>query len=182
MDFRSCKETLIHMKKEDRPILDIPNETIDWILLGIGSVALLLMFGLPAYYYHSLPDQIPIHFGPNGKPDSYTGKIMIWLLPAIGAIVYFGLLIINRFPHTFNYLTPITEENAYRQYRIATRMIYALIAMITSIFAYITHVIIQTALGEKSGLGTYFTPIFLVLFFGVLGYFIYQSISDAKSS
>ncbi len=45
-------------------------------------------------------------------------------------------------------------------------------AIITCVFAYITYTILQTALGNQEGLGSLFTPVFLILVFGTLVYFI----------
>ena len=150
-------------------------EPVDKALNALGVIGLVLLLALPAYYYPSLPETIPRHFDAAGQPDAYSSKAVIWVLPAVGTLLFLGLQWLCRYPHTFNYNVPITEQNAEAQYRIATRMIRSLAAVITCTFAYIAYATIQVALGQQSGLGGFFTPVFLVVLFGVIGYFIWRS-------
>ena len=161
-----------------RPKIKIENEPIDWIVQSIGIIGIILLIGLPIFHYSSLPDIIPRHYGFNGKPDGFSGKGIIWTLPAIGLVMYVGMAILNKFPHIFNYLIEITSENAERQYKIATKLLRFLNTIIVCVFCYITYATIQTALGKQSGLGSYFTPIFMVLIFGTIGIYLYKSIKE----
>ena len=61
-------------------------------------------------------------------------------------------------------------------------MIRTLNAIITCVFVYITYSKIQTALGNQDGLGTWFTPVFMILIFGVTGYFFYQSMNKKSQT
>ena len=161
-----------------RPKIKIENEPIDWIVQSIGIIGIILLIGLPIFHYSSLPDIIPRHYGFNGKPDGFSGKGIIWTLPAIGLVMYAGMAILTKFPHIFNYLIEITSENAERQYKIATKLLRFLNTIIVCVFCYITYATIQTALGKQSGLGSYFTPIFMVLIFGSIGIYLYKSIKE----
>ena len=82
---------------------------------------------------------------------------------------------IKKIPHTFNYGVKITEENAEAQYRIALRLMHSLNAIIMISFAYINYSTIQIALAKATGLGSAFTPVFLLGIFGVIGFSIYKS-------
>jgi hypothetical protein len=82
---------------------------------------------------------------------------------------------LNRFPHLFNYLQPITQENALRQYTIATRMIRVLKLVLAGVFFALLHRTVQTAQGEAQGLGTWFLPLVLALVYLPLGYYLYKS-------
>ena len=159
-----------------RPIIDIPLEPLDRLLEFIALVSLAALVLLPILYFEQLPEKIPSHFGPGGLPDGYSDKSIIWLLPFIGAIIYFALSWINKSPHTFNYPQKITEQNAERLYRTATQMMRNLKALIVGVFAYITFVTIHVALGNLSGLGKLFTPVFFAAFLGIVGYGLYQSL------
>jgi uncharacterized membrane protein len=161
-----------------RPKIKIKSEPIDRIVESIGVIGIILLIGLPVFYYSSLPDIIPRYYGSSGEPDGFSGKGIIWTLPAIGLVMYVGMAMLNKFPHIFNYLIEITTENAERQYKIATKLLRFLNTIIACVFCYITYATIQTALGKQSGLGSYFTPIFMVLIFGIIGIYLYKSIRE----
>jgi len=161
-----------------RPKRQIELESIDRVIQAIGLIALVVLIGLPLYYFQQLPDIIPSHYGnygSNGEPDGFSGKRIIWTLPIIGIILNVGLHCLNKYPHTFNYPQKVTEENAKRLYTTATKVIRFLNAQIAIVFAYITYSTIHTALGTKSGLGKSFLLIFVLSNFFILGYLLYKS-------
>lgn len=158
-----------------RPIIKIEQEPVDRILEFVALAGVLVMLIYSAASYGALPERIPMHFNAAGEPDGFGGKKMIWLLPAIGLVSYLGMTLMNRYPHTFNYLVKITEENARYHYRTATRMINTLKAVIMALFAYIHYMTIQVALGKMTGLGPWFLPVFLVAVLGTVGYFLWKS-------
>jgi len=62
-----------------------------WIAVGL---IVLISFGLSAYFFNDLPEQVPSHWNSKGEIDSYLPKeIMAWLMPAvtlfIAALLYF---------------------------------------------------------------------------------------------
>jgi len=157
----------------ERPKIKIELEPIDKIIEWVGVLGLIILIGLPLYYYNELPETVPRHFGANGKPDAYSGKGIIWTLPVIGFAMYFGLIWLNKYPHIFNYPQKVTQENAKRLYATGKRMIRTLNTLITWIFAYITYSTIQVALGNQSGLGTWFLPIFMISTLGTTAYLLF---------
>ena len=163
-------------KEMSRPKLKIELDQSDYFVEVLGRMGVILLLAIPLFYYSDLPDTIPTHFNATGEPDQYGSKAVVWLLPVIGLVTYLGLLWLNKYPHIFNYMGKITEENAYRQYQIATRMVRAMNAIIVWAFAYLTYFMIQIGLGKADGLGPYFIPVFLIVLFGTIGYYIYQSI------
>jgi len=160
----------------ERPKIKIDLETSDIIIEIIGAISIIMMIGWPLYFFNELPDIIPRHFNAAGEPDGFSQKNIIWTLPAIGLVMYIGMLFLNKFPHIFNYPTEITEENAERQYRIATKLIRTINMLIAVSFFYIGYGTIQTALNEQDGLGTFFLPIFLLTIFGTIGIYMYQAL------
>lgn len=156
----------------NRPKIKIELDLFDKIIEGIGVLGVLLLIGLPVYYYGDLSSIIPKHYGLNGEPDGFSGKGTIWILPFSGLIIYTGMAVLNKHPHIFNYPRKITAENAERLYRLANRMIRFLNTEIVCIFSYMTYATIQNALGKQSESGNYFMLIFILLIFGTLGYFI----------
>lgn len=63
----------------------------DYYLIGL----ILLMFVVGAYFYPKLPDNIPIHWGPNGQIDAYGSKnSSLFMLPIMAVILYLILTLI----------------------------------------------------------------------------------------
>ena len=141
--------------------------------LDIASLAsLFFLIALPFLYYADLPDTIPIHYGADGKADGYGSILTIFLLPAIGTLLFAGLTMLNKYPHLFNYPHEITEENKERSYRSAQKMISALKLLITLIFAYITFVTIRKSDSDTASLGTLFLPLTCFMIFGLIAYYV----------
>ena len=154
---------------EYRPKIQIEKEPTDWLMEFLGLAAVVFLVAYPLLHYGSLPEQVPTHFGPNGAPDAYGHKSNIWVLPIIGLATYILMSVINRNPHTFNFPKKVTEENAFSQYKIASRLIRSINTIIVVFFAYIVYSMLQTALEKQSGLGTYALGLFLVAIFGIIG-------------
>ncbi len=159
----------------NQPKIKLQLEPIDQLVELLAFIGLCLLLILPVIYYSELPNEIPIHFGANGKADGYSGKGMIWFLPVVGMLIYMLMFWINKYPHTFNYPQKITEENAPKQYRIVTRVIRISNAITCCFFAYLTYSIIQVALGNQHGLGTYSMIVFLIVLFVPIIYYLYQA-------
>lgn len=163
-----------------RPRIKIDLDIQDWIIEIMGASFLLVMIGWSLYHFNSLPDMIPRHYNALGEPDAFSQKNTLWTLPVVGTVMYIGMFFLNKYPHIFNYPTDITEENAERQYRIATKLIRALNLAISASFCYISYSTIQIALEKKEGLGTFFTPIFVVGIFAILGFYLYRSFKGSR--
>ncbi|HBP66587.1 MAG TPA: hypothetical protein DD730_20580 [Desulfosporosinus sp.] len=63
----------------------------DWLIL----IIILMGFALGAYFYPSLPDKVPIHWGLNGEVNGYGSKLFgAFGLPAISLATYLLYLVI----------------------------------------------------------------------------------------
>jgi uncharacterized membrane protein len=145
-------------------------------LLELASIAGIVFLGyLLAVNWPQLPERLPSHFGLDGRPDAYSGKSSLLLLPGIAVSVYILLTVVGRYPHRFNYAWKITPENAYRQYQLGVTMLAAVKAEVIWIFDYITLRVIRVSLGMADGLGPMFLPIPLVVVFGSIGLYFYVS-------
>jgi len=92
--------------------------------LKIGGIILLTMvWALAILNYLKATGTAPIHFNLSGQPDGYGSKTTLLFIPIISTIIYLAFTQINKFPYIYNYTTNITEENAKRQYTIATKMV-----------------------------------------------------------
>jgi hypothetical protein len=135
---------------------------------GLVFMALIVL-----KYWAVLPSEIPSHFNGAGQPDAYSGKISLFMMPAIGLGLYLMLSVIRFFPHICNYPWPITEENAPTQYYLAMLMLASLKLEIIWSFAYINWGTIQVALKQSGGLGPSFMFIMLAAIFGTLGVYFW---------
>jgi uncharacterized membrane protein len=132
--------------------------------------------------YSNLPETIPTHYNGAGQADGFGGKATILTLPLIATILFIGLTVLNKFPHVFNYPTEITQDNAFRQYIYATRLIRYLKLIIVFIFGLIEFKTIQNANGEADGLGVWFLPLTMGVIFIPMIYFIlnHSSLNNDK--
>ncbi|WP_243275785.1 hypothetical protein [Clostridium tyrobutyricum] len=86
--------------------------------------------------------------------------------------MYIFLTILSRFPRLYNYIKPITKENAEYQYKCARQLIIIIKAEFAAIFTYIGWNSIRIALEKVSGLGMGFLPVILVAILGTLAIYI----------
>ncbi|HEX9038358.1 MAG TPA: DUF1648 domain-containing protein [Ktedonobacterales bacterium] len=68
------------------------------------------------WWWSSIPDTVPSHFGANGQVDAYGPKATLLIYPAAAFCVTLLLQTLCRYPWIFNYPVRITAENAARQY------------------------------------------------------------------
>ena len=146
-----------------RPKIKVPLEGLDIVLDIISATILILLIAYAIISYTELPDSIPSHFNAKGEVDGYSEKITIWLLPAIGVVLFFGLYTINRYPHLHNYMVNITEENALKNYRLSTRIVRFTNLFIMFIFGIITYSIVESAKGNNSNMDGWILPLIIGL-------------------
>jgi len=163
-------------KAEQRPRIKLGWGVTDKFLETTGWVAILLIWIFVSINYTSMPATIPVHYNANGQADSFGKKSNILLLTAITTVFFVGLTVLNRFPHIFNYPTPINSQNARRQYTNATRMIRYLKLILVLIFGSIILLTIQYTKGKSEGLGIWFLSLMSVLIYIPLFYFIARSL------
>ena len=163
------------MTPEERPKLKIQLSPSDQVFELLGWGVLLALWVWTGTSYSNLPDTIPTHFNAAGEADGFGRKASIFGLPVIATLLYIGLTLLNRVPHSFNFPTPVTQDNALRQYTNATRMIRYLKLILVVVFGGISFQTIQQANGETDGLGVWFLPVTLGLIFLPLIYFMIKS-------
>jgi len=165
---------------EERPKIKLELTTADKTFEIIGWLLVISVWGLTITNYANLPETIPTHYNAAGQADRFGGKATILTLPLIATVLFVGLtILLNKFPHIFNYPTNITQDNALRQY--ATRMIRYLKLIIVVIFGLIEFKTIQIANGQADGLGIWFLPMTLGLIFIPLIYFVVKLFKAKKA-
>lgn len=162
------------MATTPRPVIKLPFTLFDKSIEVIGLLVLIGFWVFTLYYYPTLPDTIPTHFGGDGEPDGFGSKEMILGLPIVSTILYLALTIFSHFPHKMNYSVTITAENAEVQYRIMSRMIRVLKVVVLLIFWILDYKTVQVALQWPDVLGRWFLLLLFALLFGPLFYFLIQ--------
>lgn len=154
-----------------QPKLDIPLKRID-IILEVGS---LILLGVLWYFvidnYNALPEKIPSHFNIRGEVDGYGSKSSLFILPTIASMLFIGLTVLSRFPHSFNYPVKISSTNAINQYSISLRLLRILKFVILMVFLMISWMTIRTAGATDYAHSQWMLPMVLALIF--LPIFIY---------
>lgn len=158
-----------------RPILSLRLSPLSIAGEIAAAIAILLAVLIIVHFWAVLPDRIPIHFGFSGQPDAWGDKMMIWLLPAVAAIMFVALAVVSRYPHTFNYSVRITEENARRQYLLARSLLVWLKAEVCWLFAFIVRQQIIVALGNAQSFSMEFVLGTVVLIFGTIGVYLLKA-------
>ena len=141
--------------------------TTDIIIEIHGLILLTILWLLVIFKYANLADVIPIHYNAAGEADKFGGKNTIFILPVVATILFIGLTVLNKFPHIFNYIREITNENAYFQYTCATRLLRYMKFNIVAIISWIT----LSTTGDANNLGGWFLPVAIGLIIIPLVYY-----------
>lgn len=136
----------------------------------INLSCLLLLLGVVAYLsvnWSNIPDKIPGHYNAMGEVDRWGNKGELLVLPIIGWIMFIGITILEHFPQIWNTGVTVTEENKVRIYRILKNMIGTTKLLVVGVFVFLA---INSAFAKA--LSIWFLPVFLVLMFGCIIFFI----------
>jgi uncharacterized membrane protein len=160
----------------NRPKIELELTLFDKALEILGWISVLAIWILVITNYITLPDSIPIHYNSLGVADRFGGKENILTLPIVATILFIGLTMLNQFPHLFNYPTPVTEDNALRQYTYATRLLRYLKFIVLVIFG----AIIWQTISNVHKIGIWFLPTTIALILIPLIYFLIKSLDSTK--
>ncbi|MDR3584250.1 MAG: DUF1648 domain-containing protein [Desulfosporosinus sp.] len=161
--------------KEKRPRVEIRRSFIE-MLFELGAIiGVIVSLIIPIKAWSSLPNKIPAHYNMTGQVDRWGSKYEIFILVIAIVLIYFLMTLSSRYPHRFNYLIDITEQNAEAQYHLVRLMVQVLKAEVIWILVYIQWISVKGAMGKGMGLGTAFLSISLLLVFGTIGVYIWRS-------
>jgi len=113
-----------------RPVIKIELSDADnaqeklalWLLIFLWLATIIIWF--------TLPPTIPVHFNLKNEPDKWDDKAYIFVMPFIASVLYGLLGFVNKYPQSFNYIKPVTEENAERLYTSGTSLLRLIKLMI----------------------------------------------------
>ena len=144
----------------------------------INLICLLLLSGLVVYLlinWSDIPDKIPGHYNAMGEVDRWGNKGELLFLPIIGWIMYIGITVLEHFPQVWNTGVTVTEENKARIYPILKNIIGTTKLLVVGVFVILD---INSALAKS--LPIWFLPIFLVLTFGSIIFFVVKHATARK--
>lgn len=140
----------------------------------VNCLSLLCLIGTFIFLIVSwelIPNKIPGHYNVVGEIDKITNKNSLIILLAVGWGMFILISTVEKFPQTWNTGVQVTEKNKEKVYRILKNMLGTIKLLISAVFSYLT--IVSTTV---ENLPITFLPIFLVLIFGSITYFIIQLI------
>lgn len=155
------------MSLTKRPKMEIPKTKAEWLMDMIGYIALAIMLIVLFMNWRELPNEVPAHFDGSGNVDRWGSKWELLILPGIGIVMHFFLMIFENFPETHNYPARINESNAEVFYRNSRQTLNYMRNIINILFAYIVYRSVTIALGDAATIGWPFFVIMAALF-GVL--------------
>ncbi len=142
----------------------------------VPLAAVILGFGVVAFYYGQLPAEIPIHFNGKGEADGFGPKIILWLLPAVNLALFYGLEATTKAGFAwFNYPVKITEENAAAQHEIALQILALMRLVTTLMFAWISYSMVMAALNGGGMINRWILGGFMLAIFGPIIYFTVEA-------
>ena len=159
----------------NRPKLNLKITPLE---IFLNVITLATFVGTIVYLFSSwtiIPSEIPAHYNAVGEVDRWGGKGEILILPITALLMWVGMTVLEKFPHVYNYMN-LTKDNARAQYLNGRLLINVLKNEFVLLFSYITWKSIQIAIGENDSLGVWFLPVFLLIIFGSMGYFIVKSL------
>lgn len=154
----------------DRPKVELP--ALRWweqLLFWGALLAFAYMFFELWSVWDTLPPRVATHFGIDGKADGWGPRSMLLMLPSIGLGTCVLMLALSRFPQIGNYPVNVTEFNAERVYVLGRELLLVINGMITGMFVWIQHEILQGAMGGEAKLN-------VLIIFGITGLLMASSL------
>ena len=144
------------------PKIKIQKDIGDRVLEWLGWMAIVVLVSLLAYYFDQLPNEIITKFDFSGNPTRYNNKFVLILIVILELGTYFGLYYLNKFPHIFNYSSEITEDNAERQYTLATKLLRQINTITAWLFVFIMYQMTNFALTNGESASMWFVVLYLI--------------------
>lgn len=133
------------------------------ILNIIGWLSLFAMVVYVILIWNTLPHQIPSHYNFQGEIDQYGGKATILIMPITMTLLFLLLVVVERFPNSWNIPVEICEDNKERVYESMRLMLVGMRAMFM-INAFLT----TYAMSHALQLPSLYLPIFIGIVFLLL--------------
>lgn len=137
----------------------------------LAVFGLILSFILPLVFWSGLPERIPSHFDLAGRPDAWSGRNSIWILPGVSLFIFLLILLsrwlTGKYPNKMN----IKGYNPGQLHLVKLMLTYMNLEMVW-MFTVLTFLTIQVARGVREGLSVWLLPAVLLIIFGTVIYFM----------
>lgn len=159
---------------EARSFLRFPLSPRQLALEGVALFGLLFVGWTLYRYWPELPERVPQHFNLRGEPDAWGGRAVLLILPMMCTFLWL-LLTLARWcpPWMINLPFTVTPANAETQCRYCFSLLIIIKVEILWLFALLTWLAVQVAIGARAGLGKVFLPLFLGILFGILAVYLW---------
>ena len=143
-------------------------------IAALVALAVLLFIAASALFGPArLTQQIPTHFGIDGRPDGWGSPWSLLSLPIAALLIYLLMTVVARFPAAFNFPVRVTPANRAGLESLALDMISWLKLEVVCLFAWIEHIAVQAARIGQGSISPLFMPITLgVVFATIIWYFV----------
>lgn len=160
--------------RTERPVPASPAKS-SRILEGVSVAVLVGAIVYAVISYVGLPQTVPVHFGPNGEPDSWGSKNEFLQAPIMIFLTTVLCITTARFPRVHNFpLEPATDAGWQALYTCSRNMLLWTSIGIGLVLVEITY---STVHPEKSSFGSLFLLVFIL---GPLIYYIPKMIKTAR--
>jgi uncharacterized membrane protein len=128
-----------------------------------------------------LPGRIPTHFDVSGNPNGWGPSNTLLLLPIVATGVYLLITVLAGISTSFNYPVRVTAENLpFIQVQTRNMVSWIKLEMIC-LFAYVQMAIIEAARSREFHLSGLMIPIFMLVVFGTVGWYVSVIVRGAKA-
>ncbi len=151
-------------------------------VVGLGMLGVLYWITWAALSgTNRLPERIPTHFDISGNPNGWGSPSMLFLLPIVATGVYLLITVLASIQATFHYPVRVTAENLPRLQGLRTETVSWIKAEMICLFTYLQWSIVQAARSNEFRMSPLMVPIFLVVVFGTVGWYLVSILRGAKA-
>lgn len=152
---------------------------------GVGLVLLAVLFWLTYSALNGpekLPDRIPTHFDISGQPNGWGPAGVLWLLPIVAAGIYLLMTVLGSIQfRRYNLPVPVTETNLPFIQKQTSEMVAWIKCELLCLFGYLQWSIIQSARSSEFRLSPLLIPLFLLVIFSTVGWYLTAIIRGARA-
>lgn len=147
------------------------------IFHALSIILLVCLFAFLIISWNDIPDKIPGHYNAAGEIDRWGSKGELISCPVIAAVLFGGLLLLEKYPEIWNTGIKITEKNSEFVYTQLRNMIVILEFLVVLIFSAISVCQILSV-----SLPSWFLLAELIMVFGTLAFFIIRILAKKKNN
>lgn len=152
-------------------------------VVGLGMLGVLYWITWEALSgANRLPERIPTHFDISGNPNGWGSPNTLLLIPIVATGIYLLITLLASIPTTkFNLPVRVTTANLSFIQEQTRNMVSWIKAEMICLFTYIQASIIHAARSSEFRLSPLMIPVFLVVVFGTVGWYLASIVRGARA-